>query len=148
MANAHAAHATPYTSHCTFAPYFSIGPPPQTALYASVPVLSLPSTAAMPTLKTILTGPEAAFCTHLDVHSVIAQSSETLRITDALNQYIKSKVSKRKTTEEIVEKLERLERVYVYVPDVHMAFHIARSEAELPPSRVLYEGALRCLTRC
>ncbi|EJT99781.1 hypothetical protein DACRYDRAFT_23365 [Dacryopinax primogenitus] len=91
----------------------------------------------MVSVKRLLLGPEVAFNNHLDVHSVIAHSEKLLPIVNAVSQYIHSKHKRGRSQEEIIDKLERLETVYLHVTQVHDAFHMARQENNLPISKVL-----------
>ncbi|KZO90298.1 hypothetical protein CALVIDRAFT_603030 [Calocera viscosa TUFC12733] len=91
----------------------------------------------MVSVKSLILGPQVTFSSHLDVHSVIAHSEQLLPIVDAVNMYIRTKHKRGRSEEEIVDKLEKLETVYVGVTEVHKAFHIARQENNLPSSRVL-----------
>ncbi|KZT52810.1 hypothetical protein CALCODRAFT_501794 [Calocera cornea HHB12733] len=95
----------------------------------------------MVSVKRFILGPEVTFQSHLDVHSVIAHSEHILPIVEAVNKYIRSKHKRGRSQDEIVDKLERLESVYVGVEEVHTAFHIARQENNLPSSRVLSNRA-------
>ncbi|KZT50522.1 hypothetical protein CALCODRAFT_559073 [Calocera cornea HHB12733] len=120
-------------------------PAPPASPRHTAPTASIaPTTHALPvprhTMSTFRDLPGAAFRmdTQLEVTTVLANCGGNVGLASrAIRLWIESKQRKGRAEQDIITKVEGMERKYTFDASLHEAFHAARAETGLPRSKVL-----------